>query len=579
MSSKKIIDKFKLIILNNQIIKKLVTQKNYLNNQFKTKYCETTTSNLLAKLRVKLFDKIFFRFINKNYNNNKNKSKFIFTSYCTATFYQKFSWDDYRITNDELEDYVTEILTEFGHNGQRVALNEPIPDNNEININTENKWENVFKRSDLVIWRRKLIEKDEVVEDVSLKEKQPSIYEYKVFGRLFDISPIDFFRTQIDLEYRKTWDHLVVKLEIMSVDKKVENQTSELIQWIMKFPFPMNSRQYIFVRRYCVDPNKGLLVLLSKSIPNSNVVFVNEEDEDEDTESIISHNKGKEKNEIKNEEISTTTKKKTQYEQPHKQAPYVRVTKFQSNMIIVSHCQDFHSPGLDFYLTYYDDPKAQIPKMAMSWMATSGLPDWLNKLHKAAKRVPKPVERINITDDYEVVLIKEKKENIELQNPSVNQESEIQIISSPIEASVSNEEDKLEKSNDILIDPSIDPTIKDDGISNIQIESTLIEENITPNIIDKINETQIETKVNIKENNIPQETSINTNSSLNSLNSTEEEVVLITNAADIQSTPEIPEIQIENPIQDVAEEINDKQKKEKIFFRQFDNEPDTSLLF
>jgi len=307
MSSKKIIDKFKLIILNNQIIKKLVTQKNYLNNQFKTKYCET---NLLAKLRVKLFDKIFFRFINKNYNNNKNKSKFIFTSYCTATFYQKFSWDDYRITNDELEDYVTEILTEFGHNGQRVALNEPIPDNNEININTENKWENVFKRSDLVIWRRKLIEKDEVVEDVSLKEKQPSIYEYKVFGRLFDISPIDFFRTQIDLEYRKTWDHLVVKLEIMSVDKKVENQTSELIQWIMKFPFPMNSRQYIFVRRYCVDPNKGLLVLLSKSIPNSNVVFVNEEDEDEDTESIISHNKGKEKNEIKNEEISTTTKKK-----------------------------------------------------------------------------------------------------------------------------------------------------------------------------------------------------------------------------------------------------------------------------
>ena len=130
-----------------------------------------------------------------------------------------------------------------------------------------------------------------------MKEKQPSIYEYKVFGRLFDISPIDFFRTQIDLEYRKTWDHLVVKLEIMSVDKKVENQTSELIQWIMKFPFPMNSRQYIFVRRYCVDPNKALLVLLSKSIPNSNVVFVNEEDEDEDTESIISHNKGKEKNE------------------------------------------------------------------------------------------------------------------------------------------------------------------------------------------------------------------------------------------------------------------------------------------
>jgi hypothetical protein len=148
--------------------------------------------NLFKKF--KLFDKIYFRFINKNYNNNKNKSKFTLTSYCTATFYQKFSWDDYRITNDELEDYVTEILTEFGYNGQ----NEPIPDNNEIILNNENKWENVFKRSDLVIWRRKLIEKEEFVEDVNSQEKrvknsqQPFIYEYKVFGRLFDISPIDF---------------------------------------------------------------------------------------------------------------------------------------------------------------------------------------------------------------------------------------------------------------------------------------------------------------------------------------------------------------------------------------------------
>jgi hypothetical protein len=294
-------------------------------------------------------------------------------------------------------------------------------------------------------------------------------------------------------------------------------------------------------------------VLLSKSIPNSNVVFVNEDDEDEDTESIISHNKGQSESEIKNEEI--TTKKKSQNEQPHKQAPYVRVTKFQSNMIIVSHSQDFHSPGLDFYLNYYDDPKAQIPKMAMSWMATSGLPDWLNKLHKAAKRVPKPIERINITDDYEVVLIKEKKE---LDAPSLNQELEVQSISSP------TEEDQAEKSSHFLMDPNIkeyeadksnntliDSTLKEDEVKNAKVKPTTTEENNSPIIIDTLNKTQIEPSMFIKEE-MPAET----NSSLNSLNTTED-TVSIPKTNDVQLTSEILVKQIENPTNEAKIKIND----------------------
>jgi hypothetical protein len=198
-------------------------------------------------------------------------------------------------------------------------------------------------------------------------------------------------------------------------------------------------------------------------------------------------------------------------------------------MIIVSLSQDFHAPGLDFYLNYYDDPKAQIPKMAMSWMATSGLPDWLNKLHKAAKRVPKPIERVDITDDYEVVLIKEKNEKNFL-----NQELQVQTISSPDEALLSSQEDKVDKSNDTLIDPTIDTTLKLNGVdksndnlidplidstvkdvSNVQVEPKIIEENISPIILDTINETQIEPPIIIplikeEENNIPTETSSET---------------------------------------------------------------------
>ena len=577
MSHAKLIDKFKLVILNYQMFKKLLTQKNL----FKTTYYETA-ANLFSKIKLKLFDKNFFRYLNKN--NSKNKSKFLFTSYCTATFYQKFSWDDYRITNDELENYVTEMLNEFGHKGQNIALNESIPDNSD----DQNKWENVFKRSDLMIWRRKLIENElnENVEDSQKQAKnskvqQPCIYEYKVYGRLFDISPIDFFRTQIDLEYRKTWDHLVVKLEVMSVDKKVKNQTTELIEWIMKFPFPMNSRQYIFVRRYCVDPDKGLLILLSKSIPNSNVIFVNENDEDVDTESIISHNQGHTKDEVQSEEISST-KKKSQYEQPHKQAPYVRVTKFKSNMIIVSHSQDFHSVGLDFYLNYYDDPKAQIPSMAMKWMATSGLPDWLNKLHKAAKGVPKPTERINVTEDYEVVSIKENTENNEivdsLTKTETDEELEMKItfadsaeVREELPTTAEVREEKL--SDDTLPDSNI----KEENTLGVITESTPIEEIIPQVIIEAKNDEYINLKIEIKpENIVSSEKSVDTSLD-KSLNLTKE-VVLISDDAHVQPVSEIPVIQIESPVQEIFEENNDKKKPNK-FFRQFDNEPHTSLLF
>ena len=562
MSNKKIIDKFKLIILNNQIIKKYVIQKNYLN--LIKSYYET---NLLARIRNLFDNRNVLQFINKNYSKNKNKSKFIFTSYCTATFYQKFSWDDYRITNDELNDYVTEMLTEFGHKDKSVALNEPIPDNSgdQVSENSSlngNSWENVFKRSDLVIWRRKLIENDfndteKIIPDDKNEQKvaknssaQPFIYEYKVFGRLFDVSPLDFFRTQIDLNYRKTWDHLVVKLEVMSTDKKIENQTSELIQWIMKFPFPMNSREYIFVRRYCVNPENGLLILLSKSIPNSNIVFENDDDEDEYTESIISHNQMNE--DVERKAISQESnangagKKKSQYEQPHQQAPYVRVTKYKSNMIIVSHTKDFHQVGLDFYLNYYDDPKARIPNMAYKWMATSGLPDWLNKLHKAAKRVPKPTTTVNIAENYEFVSIKD-------QNSTVTEEPLLNSVNETIETQP--DETEIEKNN------NTDSVEK--NVSNLEVVNTSADTVESVKTIE-INDISVSEETNDSSEHVQRETltSIIDNVEL------ESEKKIIGDNAEVKETNS----------KEIESKHECKPKKMK-FFHQLDNEPHTSLLF
>lgn len=360
--------------------------------------------NLLLIRRVSTFDN---NNSNENCGSNYNRTKWNYyekyfkryltltsTSYllaATSCIYSKFKWDDYRIKNEELRNYINEALNQFEeikginlNDGSTVsASSAEIKDNNNPLANG-NPWIMIFKQKDSIIWRRVLVEND-----------QPTgIYEYKVYGRLNDITPLDFYRTQIDLDYRKKWDHLCIKAQVLSQDKKYLNQTSELIQWIMKFPFPMNSREYIFVRRYCIEPNKRLLVLLSKSVSNPNIDFnfgkldsVDDEADEEDTIKVINHPVEHPKA-VSTSSNSSSKSSILKYEQPHNQAPYVRVTKYESNMIIRPHT-DFNELGLDYILQYHDNPKARIPNVAYKWMAASGLPDWLEKLHKAALNIPK----------------------------------------------------------------------------------------------------------------------------------------------------------------------------------------------
>lgn len=62
----------------------------------------------------------------------------------------------------------------------------------------------------------------------------------------------------------------------------------------------------------------------------------------------------------------------------------VRVTDFQSQMVIKPH-KSFNENGLDYVLTYYDDPKSNYPSFAYNWMASKGVPSFVDTLHKAAK--------------------------------------------------------------------------------------------------------------------------------------------------------------------------------------------------
>lgn len=86
------------------------------------------------------------------------------------------------------------------------------------------------------VWRKKL--------------EKSGLYRYKVFGTFHDIPAKTFFNVQMDTEYRKKWDSLIVKLNI--VDKQKRNEPlniqsslnevdfldtgNEVLQWVMKYP-------------------------------------------------------------------------------------------------------------------------------------------------------------------------------------------------------------------------------------------------------------------------------------------------------------------------------------------------------
>ena len=54
-----------------------------------------------------------------------------------------------------------------------------------------------------------------------------------MFGCYDDIPAKAFYNAQIDTEYRKVWDELVIKLDI--VDRN-EETGDEVVQWVMEFP-------------------------------------------------------------------------------------------------------------------------------------------------------------------------------------------------------------------------------------------------------------------------------------------------------------------------------------------------------
>nr|CAD7406761.1 unnamed protein product [Timema cristinae] len=187
-------------------------------------------------------------------------------------------------------------------------------------VRATTNWVPFIEREDLLIWRK----------DCN------ALYAYKVYGNYNDVTAEDFLQVQIDTEYRKQWDNTAVNLQILESDPKT---TSDIVYWEMQWPRLFANRDYVFNRRYVVDWDHKLIVVMNQSTNHP--------------------------------------------ECPAKSENH-RVKEYWSYMVIKAYTS-FSEPGIEFSLTYFDNAGVSIPSSVTAWVAMSGLPDFMSRLRQAAR--------------------------------------------------------------------------------------------------------------------------------------------------------------------------------------------------
>ncbi|XP_060074324.1 stAR-related lipid transfer protein 7, mitochondrial-like [Ylistrum balloti] len=324
------------------IVRKLLDQFGILND-LTIKQCNGVVAQRLRRTTQILFlyrrvygesvVRIINRFSDPFMRNGKIKSAFCL--YGAALF----SWQNNQLTDSDLESciedmkHIQDMLNADSENGAGSDVdNGSQSRGNENNVSQGDScvsryletWSCVMNNPNFKLWSKPV--------------EGSRVEEYKVYGTYHDITPMSFYTVQVDLQYRKKWDKRVVKLDVVDQDK---GSGAEIVHWVTKFVWPMADREYVFMRRYKIDRQKNVMVLMSHSTDHPSI---------------------------------PESKK------------CVRITKYESDLVIKPHT-NFNENGFDYVLTYYDDPESSIPSVAYEWVATQGLPKFLEEVHTAARNL------------------------------------------------------------------------------------------------------------------------------------------------------------------------------------------------
>ncbi|CAH1101365.1 unnamed protein product [Psylliodes chrysocephalus] len=247
-----------------------------------------------------------------------------------------YNWDKNRISLEDIKTYEKEFEYIDVLKDKTICLSCDPSQRTKTNTNickcgttgkptdkTYENWMPFIEKTDLVVWRR-------------LHASGSGQYEYKMFGTYNDVSAEDFLNVQIDIDYRRKWDTTAVVLKQGDTE---ENTNSDIIYWEMLWPRLFTNRDYVFCRRYLIDESKKTLYIMSKS---------------------------------------------TSHPSFPKYSDKFRIEDYWSCMVIRPY-KEMNKPGLEFVLTYYDNPGINIPGTVTTWVATRAMPDFLDKLREATR--------------------------------------------------------------------------------------------------------------------------------------------------------------------------------------------------
>ncbi|KAL3318118.1 StAR- lipid transfer protein 7, mitochondrial [Cichlidogyrus casuarinus] len=211
----------------------------------------------------------------------------------------------------------------------------------------DGNWDLVLDKNNLKMWRRPI--------DHEYVNSQNNLHEYRVIGSLPDVSAQTFLEVQLNLDLRKKWDSNVVNLEPVS-----NESGTELLHWVSKFPFPMSNREYFFLRRWVLSRAEEFMCRTKKEKETTKCKYP-----------IMA--------------LIASRASFTPTEQSCVKNT-VRVSDYVSTMLVVPQSQ-FHDPGMDFYLIYFDDPKLEIPGKTASWITTQVIPRFVDQVHHVSRRI------------------------------------------------------------------------------------------------------------------------------------------------------------------------------------------------
>ncbi|XP_070501965.1 stAR-related lipid transfer protein 7, mitochondrial [Chironomus tepperi] len=180
-------------------------------------------------------------------------------------------------------------------------------------------WEFYVQKDNMITWR---------------KEQDVGQYAYKVYVKYDDITAEDFLHVQMDIDYRREWDHTAVTLEVIDTDPYDDQQ---VIYWEMLWPKLFSNRDYVFMRKCFIDRKNNVILICCKSVDHPKWPV-----------------------------------------NPHLQ----RVNDYWSYMVIKP-TTTFNQKGFEFSLTYYDNPGIRIPKYITNYVSQRQLPEFIKQLYNA----------------------------------------------------------------------------------------------------------------------------------------------------------------------------------------------------